>query len=413
MKRNPLRAIAAALTLAVLIAAPMWHLHIANRNYPTSKSDLVPVCVGVRAVLDDQDPYSEQVTRQIQTVYYGKPLNPADPIDKSIDKQCFAYPLPAVFVLAPVGILPWQVARQIFLILMPWLMAATVPAWLRALKIRVTRARLAILILLTLVSWPMMWALRQCQLTLAVAAFLAAGCLLLTLRRDPLAGIVLALATIKPQLAAPLLLWLCVWSIFQRRWSFLASFLNTTVALFAAAEVRSHGWIPHWLAILREYPHYTHAEPMLQTIFGRGVGSAVMLALSALAITVLWRTRRSPDVASSAALILAVTLALIPTTMPQSYNLVLLIPAVLLLVHAPRTTGYPELTRRLALFLVAVEFALVPIAVLGETLTGPRYIWDNLPLLNLLLPASVALAVTLHVRVTQAGAPSSAQFHRA
>jgi hypothetical protein len=390
---KPLRALAAALLLLILIAAPMWHLHIANRNYPTSKSDLVPVWVGIRAAFHHQDPYSGQTTRQIQTIYYGKPLNPADPIDQAIDKQRFAYPLPAVFVLAPVAILPWPLARRLFLLLMPLLMAATVPAWLRALQIPVTRRRLAILTLLTLVSWPMMWALRQCQFTLAVAAFLAAGCLLLTLRRDALAGIVLALAAIKPQLAGPLLLWLCVWSLLHRRWSLLAGFLTTSAALLAAAQILSPTWISGWLAVLRDYPHYTHAQPMLQQLFGVWLGAALMLILAALAVATLWRSRHAPDFTPSAALLLAVTLALIPTTMPQSYNLVLLLPAVLLLLHTPKSSGYPELTRRIALFFVALEFALVPIAVLGETLTGPRYLWDNLALLNLLLPASVALAL--------------------
>jgi hypothetical protein len=402
---KPPRVVATAIALVILIVAPMWHLHIANRNYPTSKSDLVPVWVGIRAAFHNQDPYSDAVTRQIQTIYYGKPLSPADPLDQAVDKQRFAYPLPAVFVLAPVAILPWPLTRHLFLILMPLLMAATAPAWLHALEIRVTRKRLALLTILTVVSWPMMWALRQCQFTLAVAAFIAAGVLLLNLRYDALAGVILALAAIKPQLAGPLLLWLCLWSILHRRWSFLAGFLATSTVLLAAAQLLSPGWLFRWFAVLRDYPHYTHAEPMLQALFGPWLGGAIMLTLAALAITRLWRTRRAPNFAPGAALILAVTLALIPTTMPQSYNLVLLLPAVLILVHATGTKGYPELTRRIALFFIALEFALVPVAVVGETLTGPRYIWDNLALLNLLLPAAVALAVTLHVWMPHSSRP--------
>ncbi len=56
MISKPPRVVATAIALVILIVAPMWHLHIANRNYPTSKSDLVPVWVGIRAAFHNQDP---------------------------------------------------------------------------------------------------------------------------------------------------------------------------------------------------------------------------------------------------------------------------------------------------------------------------------------------------------------------
>src|SRR5439155_6512425 len=64
-------------------------------------SDLYPRWVGTRELLfHGKDPYSSEVTRQIQTGYYGRPLDPSRPDDPR-DEQRFAYPVYVVFYLAP------------------------------------------------------------------------------------------------------------------------------------------------------------------------------------------------------------------------------------------------------------------------------------------------------------------------
>src|SRR5512132_4092933 len=56
-------------------------------------SDLYPRWLGARELLlHHRDPYSPEITREIQNGYYGRPLDPARPGDPK-DQAAFAYPI--------------------------------------------------------------------------------------------------------------------------------------------------------------------------------------------------------------------------------------------------------------------------------------------------------------------------------
>src|SRR5689334_25440194 len=77
-------------------------------------SDLYPRWLGTRELLlHHRDPYSPEITREIQTGYYGRPLDPTRPSDPK-DQQAFAYPVYVAFVLAPSVFLPFAVVHTIF-----------------------------------------------------------------------------------------------------------------------------------------------------------------------------------------------------------------------------------------------------------------------------------------------------------
>ena len=60
------RGIALVVALIVAVAAPLWHLHVINRDMPSTHSDLVAVWVGARVALEGRNPYSDQTTGEIQ-----------------------------------------------------------------------------------------------------------------------------------------------------------------------------------------------------------------------------------------------------------------------------------------------------------------------------------------------------------
>src|ERR1700739_2046563 len=63
-------------------------------------SDLYRRWLGSRELLfRHRDPYSKEVTREIQSGYYGRPLDPSRPQDPK-DQQAFAYPVYIAFLLA-------------------------------------------------------------------------------------------------------------------------------------------------------------------------------------------------------------------------------------------------------------------------------------------------------------------------
>src|SRR6184192_1808099 len=136
------------LLIAVLLAASMlWYVQnllvpyqradAAAQGRPRGNlSDLYPRWLGARELLlHHRDPYSSDVTREIQAGYYGRPLDPARPEDPK-DQQGFAYPLYVVFLLAPTITLPFSAVQAGFRWLLLIITVATVLLWLRALRWR-------------------------------------------------------------------------------------------------------------------------------------------------------------------------------------------------------------------------------------------------------------------------------------
>ena len=79
-----------------------------------NNSDLYPRWLGAReALLNHRDPYSVEVTREIQRGFYGRYLDSANPSDPK-DQAAFAYPLYVIFLLAPFVHLPFQLVLEIF-----------------------------------------------------------------------------------------------------------------------------------------------------------------------------------------------------------------------------------------------------------------------------------------------------------
>ena len=396
------RGLAIALALFAVVAAPLWHLHIINRQMPPSHSDFVQIWIGTRAMLNGHSPYSDQTTRDIQTLYYGRPLTSTEIGTAKVNTMHMAYPAYATLVFAPVAVLSWEHTRLGFLLLVPLLMAISVPLWLRVLRIPISPVRTAIITVLFFGFWPMMWALRLQQATLLVAFVFVAGCLLLQRRWDASAGLLFALTAVKPQLAGPLLLWLLVWAVLQRRWRFVATFVGWMSLLVLTATWMVPGWVPQWFAVMTHYSQVTH--PVFSDVFGRWIGSTANLAAAVFSAMILWHLRacdaNSREFGIAVSLALAIPTVLIPTYPPMVYNQVLLLPAFLLLIHTRPADYYPALARRICIAFLVYSFAVTILAVLGESLLHPSNLWDALPFETALLPAVclVALLFLAHLQ---------------
>src|SRR5258706_2577526 len=103
-----------------------------------------------------------------------------------------------------------------------------------------------------------MQALKLVQFTLFVVALVAAALALLVSDHPIAAGVLLVVATIKPQHVWLLLLWLLIWTLsdWRRRYRWAASFLLTMVVLFAVSEFYLPHWIPRFLQAVSGYPYF-------------------------------------------------------------------------------------------------------------------------------------------------------------
>lgn len=383
------------LTVLAIIAlcSSIWHIHVVDRGMPASHADLVPVWVGVRALLKHENPYSEATTKQIQTLYYGRPLTP----DDHVNTMGFAYPATTAIVLGFIGPLKWGEARLLFLILLPALTTAGAFAWIRVAQLSLTWQMRLLVVVLCLASWPVAWGIRLQQPTLLVAALLAIGCWLLQRGNAGAAGIVLSASTFKPQLVALLLVWLLLWAVVHRAWRFVISLVGTSAALVYFSCLLLPNWIPPWKSAAVELLSYTHQVPVLETMFGHPLGKLAMVSLGSLSAWVLYSARncasQSAEFCAAISLCLATTLSLMPTDVPMAYNEVLLIPAVLTLLHPHLRGTYAGSARTIALGLVYWMFLATAAAALLEAAARPRPFFDELPFQIAGLPIGLTLAL--------------------
>jgi hypothetical protein len=340
-----------ALVLALIAAVSAWCFldfvliphqvaDAAKTGLPRGNlSDLYPRWLGARQLLlRGRDPYSADVTREIQAGYYGRPIDPSRPGDPK-DQQAFAYPLYVVFLLAPTVHLPFPVVQRVFGWLLVLLTAVSIPFWLRALRWRLPLLVVVTWMVAALGSFPAIQGLKLQQLSLLVCVLLAACIAALASGFPVLAGILLALATIKPQLAGILAAWLVLWALsdWRRRQRLLWSFGLSMLVLVVAAEILLPGWIGRFRAAASAYWQYTGGgksvlDVAMGTVLGKAVAALILVALAAFC----WRLRRepadSPTFAWAFCSVLAVTLVVIPTY--ALYNQLLLLPVLMLVLRS-------------------------------------------------------------------------------
>ncbi len=349
-----------AFAASVLFAAGMWlyfervlvpHqvMEAARHGTPRgSLSDLYPRWLGARELLlNGRDPYSPEITREIQSGYYGRPLDPTRAGDPG-DQQAFAYPVYVVFLLAPTIKLPFAEVQEGFRWFLGALTVLSLLIWLRFVRWQPSLPKLGTLVLLTLSTVAFIQGIKLQQLSLLVAGLIAGAVYLLTRNSQLLAGVLLALATIKPQLAVPLMAWLSLWSLshFPQRWKFLISFAATCLGLILAGECLLPGWIEGFWNAIGAYRRYTEPGTVLDQLLTAkiGVPLSVLIVIAVAMICVRWRTSpvASSQFAWTTSLVLAATVVIVPTVAP--YNQLLLLPGAVLLArncNSPSHTTWP------------------------------------------------------------------------
>lgn len=320
-------------------------------------SDLYPRWLGTRELLlHGRDPYSPEITREIQTGYYGRVLDSRRPNDPK-DQEGFAYPVYVVFLLAPTIFLSFSVIQAVFHWFLFAIVASTALLWFKALRWKVRWDAILIGITLMLGNFPAIQALALRQLSVVVAGFLALVIFLICCRKFLLAGVVLAVATIKPQLAFPVACWLIVWT--SGRWSerrgLTIGFVSTMAVLFAAAQWVLPGWMIKFYYAVLAYRDYTGGLTAADVLFGIHLGAAADIFLIALTAVICWRNRKCDKDSVAfyfvSCFVLAATVALAPIFAP--YNQLLLFPGLLFLVQH-RSVFQPQKSWQKVLLVFAV-----------------------------------------------------------
>jgi len=345
--------------IAALAAASMWFyfdrilaVHqiadAAEHQRPRGNlSDLYPRWLGARELLlHHANPYSDDITIEIQKGYYGRALDPARPSDPK-DRQGFAYPVYVIFPLAPFLWLPFHDVQILFHGTLLLLTAASAWLWLRTLRWSLPWPAILASIALVLGNVPVVQGIKLQQLSILVAGLLALAMVCVSEGYLVSAGALLALTTIKPQLAWVPIATLLMWAVggWRTRRGFAIAFLATMLLLLVGAEIVLPGWWKFFVAGLTQYRQYTQNQSVIEVTISQLVGiegraslaHLIAEGLSAVAVLacgfVMWKWKNVDATHSEFGAVMALTLALTVLVVPMyaPYNQVLLLPAILVL----------------------------------------------------------------------------------
>lgn len=259
------------ITVAIVIALMGINV-IATYQFLTAPhpgmNDYLTTWEGARSYwIDRVSPYSDQASRNIQTMIYGRPA-----IGDEFPNH-FAYPFHLVLVLAPLVVFLYAWASAIWLVLMEAALIGALILLLDLMRWRVRPLMLLVLILFTLFFYPAARGLLLGQVSHAVFFLHILAFWLLARGRDGWAGAILAIATFKPQLSVLVIPLLMLWGLRERRWRLILTFGLTGLAILILTLIAQPDWLSGWLYQLRLYPTYTDIASPLNTIaltFGWG-----------------------------------------------------------------------------------------------------------------------------------------------
>lgn len=385
-----------ALGLALLAGGAMLYYHqclFLQRAHEVSAAkglgggyefgnDFYPVWVTAREALRGHDPYSAEMTREIQVGLFGRALDSRLASDPK-DLRMFVHPAFTLLVMWPAAELPFEAARVVMGVLLVTMTLGSILLWMKALSWQVRWPWLLVLVLLSVCSYPVLEGLYAEQLGLLMALLLAAAVVMLQRGRLLLAGVLIALTMMKPQMSVLVAFYILLWSLAgaRRRVRFLLGFFSTMVLLIGAALLVWPHWIQSWVRVLSQYHQYS--EPsllggMLISLLGARLAGPATVALTAGAIIIglvmAWRNRGAAADSFTFVWTVSVLLAItVIAVLPGQavYDHVILLPGILLVVQYWREMRALGRVPRLLLGMGAVVLFWPWVAALGLVVVRP------------------------------------------
>jgi hypothetical protein len=394
--------------LSVLCAAGMVYYHLgllvprareerAAQGFGNGYSfgaDFYPIWLTSReGLLHHRDPYSAEMTRQIQIGLFGRAV---DAGTAPADYRAFAYPAFADVLFWPTAVLPFSAVRIGLAVILSAATALSVVLWLRTFRLRVSPVVLVSLTLLTLSSYVVLEGLFAEQVGLLVGFLLAASLAALVDGRLFLSGSLLALSLIKPQMTAFVVAYLLLWSLAQWRvrWRFVGGLLSVSALLGVSSLLVWPHWIREWLRVVFGYRQYS-TPPLVCYLLGNQIGPRLcpflISVLLVTAIALAWWMRDASPTSTEFALTICLMAGVTAITLLPGhavYDHVVLLPGVILIALSGRS------------FLASSQVFRV---VLGVTALALAWQWILAPVVIALRPilssqSFVSAVLTLPIR---------------
>lgn len=250
-QKTVIRVIVVGLLVLVSVGLITWgNIRFAEQN--PGGNDFLVHWEGTRSFLvDGISPYSDTVALRIQQIAYGRPANPGE------HELRVAYPLYSMLIFAPFAMIKnFTIARGVW---MTFLEIGLVLLSVAGLKLTNWRPKFWLLLCFMLFSLLWYHAFRPLingNAVILVALGMAVSLLLIQSKKDGLAGVVLGLTTIKPQVVILFIIFILIWALSVKRWRIIFWTIGTVVVLSLVATVFLPDWFVQNLREVVRYPGY-------------------------------------------------------------------------------------------------------------------------------------------------------------
>ncbi|TKJ31112.1 MAG: hypothetical protein CEE40_02325 [Chloroflexi bacterium B3_Chlor] len=258
------------------------------------------------------------------------------------------YPLWTLVLSLPLAWLPLSIAMTSWTLLSEFAALGFLTATTRSLDWQLSPKAFGLLAVLSLIFRPSLASIVHGQYLFITLFFVGLSLLALHRKRNALAGVCLAMSLLKPQLVFLVVAGLLAWTVVQRRWSAVVSFLSTALALVAVSHAFLPGWVDDWLLLINEKQLQSKTF-IVPSVWGLAhslsssqwvlVASILSLILLAALACLWWRHRNSM---AYLPLLTAATIVVTQIVTPKAWNYdhtMLLLPLLYCLHKVSRPGG--------------------------------------------------------------------------
>ncbi|MBL7164484.1 MAG: DUF2029 domain-containing protein [Anaerolineales bacterium] len=259
---------AALVLISLLGLAGLTWANYRFSDQSSGGNDFLARWVGARKwLIEGISPYDERVSLATQEIIYG---HPAD-VSKGEDLSHFVYPLTSMVIFGPFGLLEYLPARALWMTVLELSLAGLAILSLRLVRWSVSPARVAVLILFSVLWYHGARTLIVGQFA-AIEALLIVGALLLIQKeQDGFAGLLLALATAKPQMVVLIIPFVLIWAYSRRRTNLIWGFFGSLLGMFLVSLFFIPNWPLQMIWQMMEYPGYTERIGSLISILAGSI----------------------------------------------------------------------------------------------------------------------------------------------
>lgn len=283
--------------LLIIVAGLVW----GNYKYASANSggnDFLVHWVGTQNfIYQNISPYSDTTALDIQNLVYGRPAQAGE------HELRVAYPFYSIFLFLPFALIKdYLIARALWMTLLEISLVASVIVGAKMVMMRPRK-----LLLIAIIVFNIFWYHGLRSLINGNAVILLLFCFILAIysiqiKQDELAGIVLALTTIKPQVAFGFILFILFWAVVNKRLRIVFWFFGSSLLLILLALFLIPNWPIQFIQEVYRYPGYnppgTPAEALKALL--PGAGKQIGLAFTAISGTILlvegWLARKSTGI---------------------------------------------------------------------------------------------------------------------